>query len=99
MKATFPTRFRAAFLGKSREAGEFEKGDVTVSYGDAVQLAFEDSNGLNQIAQCNVKDLDQAADFDVLKLPKYAQLDVEGDVKVFDDGGTFKPTKVVKVGS
>lgn len=98
MRASFPTRFHGVLLGKSRESGEFDRDDgVKVSYGEAYDLSFEDSNGLAQTVRVSVEALDKAADFDVTKLPKLTLLDVTGDVFVRDDGATFKPSKVAKV--
>jgi hypothetical protein len=100
MKAAFPTAFDAVFLGKSRNAGEFQAADdQKVSYGDAYELAFESSEGLTQTVQVTVKALDEVAQFDVAKLPKLTTLRVEGDVFVNDGRTSFRPSKVVKVGS
>jgi hypothetical protein len=95
MRASFPTAFVGALLGKSRERGEFEKGDgVKVSYDDAYLIGFENSDGLTQTVQMSLKQLDDAADFDVAKAPAYTQVNVRGDVRIYDDGGAFKPTEV-----
>ena len=86
--------FVGALVGKSREAGDFDKGDVKVSYDEAYLIAFENSEGLTQTVQCSLRGLQEAADFDVLKAPKYTQVQVNGDVRIFDDGGAFKPTEI-----
>lgn len=100
MRASFPTQIDCVLLGKSREAGEFEReAGVKISYGDAVDLAFESSDGLSQTCRVTVEALDKAADFDVLKTPKLTQLRVVGDVNIRDDGGSFRPTKVTKLGA
>src|SRR6187397_2353633 len=97
MRASFPTHFNAVLLGKSRNAGEFEKGEgVKIQYGDAYELAFESSEGLTQTVRVAVDALDKAADFDIEKLPKLTGLQVTGDVFVNDDRVSFKPVKVVK---
>jgi hypothetical protein len=95
MKASFPTAFTAVLMGKSREGGEFEKGDgVKVSYGDGYLLGFESGEGLAQSVQVSMETLQAAADFDISKAPAYAQVNVRGDVKGFDDGWTFRPIEV-----
>lgn len=98
MRASFPVEFDANLLGKSREAGEFKTTDGdTVSYGDAYELSFENSEGLTQTVRVSVKQLDEAADFDIARLPKFAPLKVRGDVTLRDGGGSFRPTEVRQV--
>jgi hypothetical protein len=95
LKASFPTEFDAVLLGKSRDAGQFKADDGTaIEYPDAYELAFESSDGLAQTCRVSVKQLDEAADFDVAKTAKYTPLRVIGDVQVRDNGGFFKPTTV-----
>jgi len=95
MRASFPVEFEANLLGKSREAGEFKTTDGdTVSYGDAYELSFENSEGLTQTVRVSVKQLDEAADFDITKAAKFAALRVRGDVSLRDGGGSFRPTEV-----
>jgi hypothetical protein len=95
MRASFPTAFTGFLLGKSREAGEFEKGDgVSVKYGDAYEIAFESSEGLMQTCRVGFKALQDAADFDIGKAPKMAPITFRGDVNVRDDGATVRPTEV-----
>lgn len=99
MRAAFPTHFKAAFLGKSREAGSFQRdAETKIEYGDACLLEFENSEGLSQTVQVAVQALDEAAGagLDVLKMPKYTQLDVTGDVFVNDTRTSFRPSKVTK---
>lgn len=96
MRTSFPTEFIGNLLGKSREAGSFRtsEGDQ-VSYGDAYELAFENSEGLTQTVRCADKALAEAADFDVLKAPKFAPVHVMGDVSIGDGRpGSFRPTSV-----
>ena len=99
MRAAFPTSFKAALLGKSREAGSFQRdAETKIEYGDAYTLEFESSEGLSQTVQVAVQLLDEAAaaGLDVAKLPKYTLLQVEGDVFVNGDRTSFRPTKVTK---
>lgn len=96
MRASFPVQFDAVLLGKSREAGDFQADDRKVEYPDAYDLAFESSDGLTQTCRVSVTHLDEAADFDVAKLPKMTSLRVVGDVHLRDDGGSFRPTTVRK---
>lgn len=94
MRGSFPTEFEAVFLGKSREAGSFDTPDGEVKYGDAYEFAFDSSDGLTQTCRIGVKQLDEAADFDVSKLDRFTPLHLVGDVHVRDNGGFFKPTTV-----
>ncbi len=94
MRASFPTQFLGRLIGKSREAGSFKTPDGEVAFGDAYDIAFEDSNGLVQTARVSVKALAEAADFDVTKTPAYTEVQVVGDVQVRDDGGYFRPSSV-----
>lgn len=95
MRASFPTAFSGHLVGKSRESGSFEKGDgVTVSYADGYLVAFESSEGLVQTVQVALDALEKSADFDVSKATRYTAVTVRGDVKLYDDGGAFKPTEV-----
>lgn len=98
MRASFPVEFEAVLLGKSREAGEFEREPgVEIKYGDAYDLSFESSEGLVQTCRVSVQQLDKAADFDVVKTPRFTPLRVRGDVTLREDGGSFRPTEVRKV--
>ncbi len=95
MRASFPCAFTGHLLGKSRESGEFEKGEgVTIKFGDAYEIAFESSEGLTQTCRVSLEALEKAADFDVLKTPKMTAITVRGDVNVRDDGGSFRPSEV-----
>lgn len=94
MRASFPVEFMANLLGKSREAGEFVADGETINYPDAYELSFESSEGLTQTVRVSAKQLDEAADFDIAKLPKFAALAVRGDVNLRDNGGSFRPTEV-----
>lgn len=101
MRTSFPVEFLGNLLGKSREAGKFTTADGDeVSYGDAYELTFENSEGLTQTVRCAVKALDEAADFDVAKQPKFASVRVRGDVSIGDGrAGSFRPTEVRLVGA
>jgi hypothetical protein len=95
MRASFPVELEAFFLGKSREGGEFTTTDGDkVEYGEAVDLSFDSSEGLTQTVRVAVKQLDDAADFDVLRVDKFTPLLVIGDVHIRDNGGSFRPTEV-----
>jgi hypothetical protein len=94
MKASFPVEFVGNILGKSREAGEFPTNDGVVSYGEAFDITFDSSEGLTQTCRVSLKQLDEAADFDVSKAPRFAAIRVLGDVNVRPDGASFRPTKV-----
>jgi hypothetical protein len=96
MRAAFPTEFDAIILGKSREAGSFDTPDGEVKFGDAYDLAFDSSDGLNQTCRVAVKQLDEAADFDVAKVEKLTRVHVIGDVQVNDKGGYLRLTKVTQ---
>lgn len=96
MRTSFPVEFLGNLLGKSREAGEFttNEGDA-VTYGDAYELAFENSEGLTQTVRCALKALAEACDFDVSKAPKFAPIHVVGDVAIGDGRpGSFRPVQV-----
>lgn len=96
MRTSFPVEFLGNLLGKSREAGNFTTNDGDeVSYGDAYELTFENSEGLTQTVRCALKALDEAADFDVAKAPKFQAVHVLGDVSIGDGRpGSFRPTQV-----
>lgn len=95
MRASFPTAFVGVLLGKSRESGSFDKGDgVTVNYDDGYLIGFENSEGLTQTVQVSLRALEEASDFDVAKAAAYTGVQVRGDVRVYDDGGAFRPTEV-----
>jgi hypothetical protein len=96
MRTSFPVSFQGNLLGKSREAGSFTTSDGDdVTYGDAYELAFENSEGLTQTVRCALKALDEAADFDVAKASKFAPVNVLGDVAIGDGRpGSFRPTQV-----
>lgn len=96
MRTSFPVQFVGNLLGKSREAGEFTtSAGEGVSYGDAYELTFENSDGLTQTVRCPLKALDEAADFDVAKAVKFAGVQVLGDVSIGDGRpGSFRPTQV-----
>ncbi len=99
MRTSFPVEFDAFLLGKSREAGSFESDDGTVTYGDAYDLKFESAAGLTQVVRVSINHLDQAADFDVNKLPLFAPLHVVGDVSIGDGRGSFRAVQVRQVGA
>lgn len=96
MRTSFPVEFRGNLLGKSREAGEFTTTEgEAISYGDAYELVFENSDGLTQTVRCALKALDEAADFDVSKVPKFQAVTVRGDVTIGDGRpGSFRPSEV-----
>jgi hypothetical protein len=94
MRASFPTKFDAIILGKSREAGSFDTPDGEVSFGDAYELSFESSEGLTQTCRVTAKNLDDAADFDVRKAGRFQAVQVLGDVQVTDKGGFLRLTSV-----
>lgn len=94
MRASFPTQFHAVILGKSREAGSFDTPDGEVKYGDAYELSFDSSDGLTQTARVSLKQLDEAADFDVQKAGRFTAVQVVGDVQVSDKGGYLRLTSV-----
>lgn len=97
MRTSFPVAFKGNLLGKSREGGEFadrSTGEV-ITYGDAYEIAFENTDGLTQTVRVALKALDEAADFDVAKVAKFAAVDVWGDVAIGDGrAGSFRPTSV-----
>jgi hypothetical protein len=94
MRASFPTEFDAVLLGKSRDAGSFKTTDGDeISYGDAYDLSFESSDGLVQTCRVSVKQLHEAADFDVVKQSKLTAVHVRGDVNV-GERSSFRPTEV-----
>ncbi|HWM64798.1 MAG TPA: hypothetical protein VNP96_12520 [Solirubrobacterales bacterium] len=94
MRAAFPTEFDAIILGKSRESGSFNAPDGEVKYGEAYDLAFDSSDGLNQTCRVSLKQLDEAADFDVQKAGRFCAVRVVGDVQVNDKGGYLRLTSV-----
>lgn len=96
MRTSFPVEFVGHLLGKSRDAGEFQdSGGDTITYGEAYELAFENSDGLTQTVRCALKALDEAADFDVTKTARFTAVRVRGDVSIGDGrAGTFRPTEV-----
>jgi hypothetical protein len=94
MRASFPTEFNAVLLGKSREAGSFDTPDGEVKFGDAYELAFDSSDGLTQTARVSLKQLDEAADFDVQRAGRFTAVQVVGDVQVSDKGGYLRLTSV-----
>ena len=97
MRTSFPVQFDGNLLGKSREGGSFTDRATgeEIEYGDAYEIAFENSDGLTQTVRCAVKALDEAADFDVAKQPKFQAVRVLGDVAIGDGRpGTFRPTQV-----
>ncbi len=96
MRTSFPVQFQGNLLGKSREAGNFTTdGGEEVSYGDAYELAFENSEGLTQVVRCKEKHLKDACDFDFAKQPKFAAVTVLGDVSIGDGRpGSFRPVQV-----
>jgi hypothetical protein len=94
MRAAFPTEFNAVLLGKSREAGSFDTPDGEVKFGDAYDLAFDSSDGLSQTCRVSLKQLDEAADFDVQKAGRFVSVQVVGDVQVSDKGGYLRLTSV-----
>ena len=102
MRTSFPVQFDGNLLGKSRESGEFTDRATgeAVQYGDAFELTFENTDGLTQTVRTSLKALDEAADFDVLKVSKFTAIRVLGDV-VIGDGrpGSFRPSKVQLVKS
>jgi hypothetical protein len=97
MRTSFPVQFVGNLLGKSREAGSFPDrttGEV-IEYGDAYEIAFENTEGLTQTVRCSLKALDDACDFDVVKAPKFAPVTVLGDVAIGDNRpGSFRPAQV-----
>jgi hypothetical protein len=95
MRASFPTEFNAVILGKSRESGKFEDNEgVEVTYGEAYELSFDSSDGLTQTCRVSLKNLDEAADFDVQRAGRYTAVQVVGDVHVTDKGGFLRLTSV-----
>jgi hypothetical protein len=97
MRTSFPVQFSGHLLGKSREGGEFVDRTTgeKVEYGEAYEIAFENSDGLSQTVRCALRALDEAADFDVTKAPKFQAVLVRGDVSIGDGrAGTFRPTEV-----
>ncbi|HET8862312.1 MAG TPA: hypothetical protein VFM94_03580 [Solirubrobacterales bacterium] len=94
MRASFPTEFDAVILGKSREAGSFDTPDGEVKFGDAYELSFDSSDGLTQTARVSLKQLDEAAEFDVQKAGRFTAVHVVGDVQVSDKGGYLRLTSV-----
>lgn len=94
MRASFPTQFDAVILGKSREAGSFETPDGEVKFGDAYELAFDSSDGLAQTCRVSLKQLDEAADFDVQRAGRFTSVQVVGDAQVSDKGGYLRLTSV-----
>jgi hypothetical protein len=94
MRASFPTEFDAVILGKSREAGSFDTPDGEVKFGDAYELSFDSSDGLTQTCRVALKQLDEAADFDVQKAGRFTAVRVVGDVQVSDKGGYLRLTTV-----
>jgi hypothetical protein len=94
MRASFPTEFDAIILGKSREAGSFDTPDGEVKFGDAYELSFDSSDGLTQTCRVALKQLDEAADFDVKKAGRFVAVKVVGDVQVSDKGGYLRLTSV-----
>jgi hypothetical protein len=96
MRTSFPVQFSGNILGKSRDAGDFTTSDGDkVEYGEAFEITFENSDGLTQTVRCGLKALDEAADFDVRKAPKFAPVTVRGDVSIGDGRpGSFRPTEV-----
>jgi hypothetical protein len=97
MRTSFPVQFVGNLLGKSRESGDFvdrNTGDK-IEYGEAYEIAFENSDGLTQTVRCALRALDEAADFDVTKAPKFQAVSVRGDVSIGDGrSGSFRPTEV-----
>lgn len=96
MRTSFPVEFVGNLLGKSRESGEFTNPDGDeIKFGEAYELTFENSEGLTQTVRCALKALDEAADFDVTKAPKFQPVRVRGDVAIGDGRpGTFRPSEV-----
>ena len=98
MRASFPVEFEAVLLGKSRESGSFTTADGDeVKYGEAYELSFESSEGLTQTCRVSLKQLDDAADFDVTTVKRFTPLLVRGDVNVSEGRSSFRPTEVRKV--
>ncbi|OJU85741.1 MAG: hypothetical protein BGO11_11855 [Solirubrobacterales bacterium 70-9] len=88
-------QFDGNLLGKSREAGAFDTADGRVEYGDAYELAFENSEGLTQTVRCTLKALDEASNFDVAVQPRFARIRVVGDVAIGGNRpGSFRPSEV-----
>jgi hypothetical protein len=99
MKATFATKFVGRLVGKSRQSGEFEKGDgVQIKYDDAYLIAYETPEGLVATVPVSLASLEEASDFVVASAPPYTEITVVGVVKGFDDGWTFKTIEVRKTG-
>jgi hypothetical protein len=98
MRTSFPVEFDGNLVGKSKEAGDFQTDDgEKVSYGDAYNVVFENSEGLTQTVRISIKALDEACDFDVAKAAKFFPIRVVGDVSIGDGRpGSFRPTKIVK---
>ena len=97
MRTSFPVQFTGNLLGKSREGGDFVDRTTgeKIEYGDAYEITFENSDGLTQTVRCALRALDDAADFDVVKAPKFAPVAVLGDVAIGDGRpGSFRPTQV-----
>lgn len=97
MRTSFPVEFSGHLLGKSREGGEFVDRTTgeKVEYGDAYEIAFQNSDGLSQTVRCALRALDDAADFDVTKAPKFQPVRVRGDVAIGDGrAGSFRPVEV-----
>lgn len=97
MRTSFPVQFAGNLLGKSREGGDFVDRTTgeKIEYGEAYEITFENSDGLTQTVRCALRALDDAADFDVTKAPKFQSVTVRGDVAIGDGRpGTFRPTEV-----
>jgi hypothetical protein len=94
MRASFPTEFDAILLGKSREAGSFDTPDGEVKFGDAYELAFDSSDGLTQTCRVSLKQLAEAADFDVEKAGRFVSVRVVGDAQINEKGGFLRLTTV-----
>jgi hypothetical protein len=97
MRTSFPVQFLGNLLGKSREGGDFVDRTTgeKIEYGEAYELAFESSDGLTQTVRCALRALDEAADFDVTKAPKFQPVSVRGDVAIGDGRpGSFRPSEV-----
>jgi len=97
MRTSFPVQFSGNLLGKSRQGGDFVDRSTgeKIEYGDAYEIAFENSDGLTQTVRCALRALEEAADFDVTKAPKFQPVTVLGEVAIGDGrAGTFRPTQV-----
>jgi len=90
-------QFNGNLLGKSRESGDTvdrESGEK-IEWGEAYEIAFENSEGLTQVVRVALRVLDEVADFDVRKAPKFQAISVLGDVGIGGRGsGYFRPTHV-----